>query len=179
MWVQYLLPWIEASHKTRIRFSSFWAYKPTSFNNCGTEKEKQMEGQIIFGKRARMKSNSTCLFWVSENVEKKRLNLNTQNLQTLFLKFILVYPPWTNWTIFMKLCLSPSDHFWITGWSGENRWAHQRLASHCRQSRLMQVSHNLLIQHEWFPIKWVPILFRHIEKHTGIDRCYLLRLRDK
>lgn len=98
----YLLSWTEVSHKTRIRFSSFWACNPTSFNNCGTEKEKQMHGQTIFGKRTRMKLNSTCLFWVLENVEKKRLNLNTQKPQTLFSKTHFSYPPWTNWTIFSE-----------------------------------------------------------------------------
>lgn len=84
MWMGHLFLWIGASHKTRIRFPSFSACNSTSFNNWGIEKEKQRQGQTIFGKRARTKLNSTCLFWVWENVEKKRLNLHTHKPQTLF-----------------------------------------------------------------------------------------------
>lgn len=94
-----LLTWPRASHKTRIRFSSFCTCSPTLFNKCGIGKEKQMRGQTIFGKSARTKLNSACLFWVWENVEKKIEFAHTKPW-THFLKLLLVYPLWANDMLF-------------------------------------------------------------------------------
>lgn len=95
-----------ASRETRIRFSSFGVYNPTSLNNCGIEgkKKTQMWKQTILGKRARMKLNSVCLFWVGETVKKEIEFTHTRTTNSCFsLKLILVCPLWTNWTIFSEV----------------------------------------------------------------------------